>query len=74
MEGSSPFLQEATVGHLVGESVLEGIGALGDESRLIKELGRLQLPEFVPQLVLGHSGNCLEQGPRHFWANDRRGL
>ena len=42
MQRPPPLLQEAAVGHLVGEGVLEGVLVLGKEPRLVQELGRLQ--------------------------------
>ena len=39
------LLQEAAVGHLLGEGVLEGILDLGEEACLVEELGRLQMGE-----------------------------
>jgi hypothetical protein len=38
MERASPLLQEAAVGDLVGESMLEGIDTLGAKTRLIEKL------------------------------------
>ena len=38
-----PLVQQTTIRHLVGEGVLEGVGALGKQAGLVEELGRLQL-------------------------------
>jgi hypothetical protein len=38
MERASLLLQEAAVGDLVGESMLEGIDTLGAKTRLIEKL------------------------------------
>ena len=38
-----PLLQEAAVGHLLRQGMLEGIGRLGEEARLIEELGGLEV-------------------------------
>ena len=74
MQPPPPLPQEAGVGDLVRQGMLEGIDALRDKARLIEELGRLQPLDFVSQLILGHSGDCLQQGPRHLEADDRRSL
>ena len=44
MQGPPPLLQQAAIGHLLGEGVLEGIGEAGS-SRLIEELGGLEMAE-----------------------------
>src|SRR3990172_3382390 len=36
VEGASPLLKQASVGHLVGEGVLEGVLELGEEARLLE--------------------------------------
>jgi hypothetical protein len=43
MQDAPPLLQEATVGDLMGESMLESEFALGEEARLVEELGGLQV-------------------------------
>ena len=45
MERAPPLQQETAVGHLVGEGVLEGVRELGEEARLVEELGRLEVRE-----------------------------
>src|SRR4029450_4452399 len=69
-----PLQQEAVVGHLVGESVLEGIGKVGEEARLIEELGRLQAGEALTQVHLGHPGDGVKQRVRDVRAKQCRGL
>ena len=41
VQEAPPLQQEAVVGHLVREGMLEGIDLLGDKARLVEELGRL---------------------------------
>ena len=41
VQEAPPLQQEAVVGHLVREGMLEGIDPLGDKARLVEELGRL---------------------------------
>jgi hypothetical protein len=43
VEYPPPLQQEAAVGDLMGEGVLEGVLVLGKEARLVEELGRLQV-------------------------------
>jgi hypothetical protein len=38
-----PLLEETAVGHLVGEGVLESVLPLGEQARLVEELGPLEL-------------------------------
>ena len=45
VEAPPPLLQEAAVGYLVGEGVLEGVGEFGEEARFIEEFGGLQVRE-----------------------------
>jgi hypothetical protein len=47
-----PLLEEATVGHLVGEGVLEGVLPLGEQACLIEELGPLELRQTAVQRLL----------------------
>ena len=52
MERAPPFLEQRFVGHLLGEDMLEGVRVLGELTRLIEELGRLQGDHTVAQLSL----------------------
>jgi hypothetical protein len=45
MQRPPPLLQETLVSHLMGERMLKGIFDLGEEARLIQELGSLQMRE-----------------------------
>ena len=56
-----PLLQQAAVGHLVGEGVLEGVFELGEEARLVEELGGLQVGEAQAERLLGQLGDGLQQ-------------
>ena len=69
VEHPPPLLQEAAVGHLVGQGMLEGVLALGKEARLVQELGRLQVRQATVERCLGQLGNGLEQGQGHLRAN-----
>jgi hypothetical protein len=69
-----PLQQQAAVGYLVRQGVLEGVLRLGEQARLIQEFCRLQVCQAAVQCRLGHVRNGLEQGERHVRANYRSGL
>jgi hypothetical protein len=69
-----PLLEEAVVGHFVGEGVLEGIGMLREEARFVEEFSGLKLPQTPVQRLLGRIGNGVQQGPGHLGANHGGGL
>jgi hypothetical protein len=71
MERPPPLQQEAAVRHLLGEGVLEGVGVLGQEPRLVEELRRLEVRQGTVQGVLGQLGHRVQQRERHVRANDR---
>ena len=74
VQHAPPLQQQAAVGHLVREGMLEGVLALGKEPRLVEKLGRLEVCQAAMQRVLGQLGKSLEQGEGHLSANDRSGL
>ena len=74
MQRPPPLLQEATVGHLVGQGMLEGVLTFRKEPRLVEKLSRLEMREAAVHSVFGHLGNSLQQRQGHLDANDRRGL
>ena len=59
---ASPLLEETAVGHLVGQGVLEGVFPLGEQARLVEELGPLELRQAAVQRLLREVGNGLQQG------------
>jgi hypothetical protein len=69
MERTSAFLEEAAIGDLVGQGMLEGEFALGEEPRLIEKLGGLQVGKAVVEYLLGHVGNGLQEWQGHLGAN-----
>jgi hypothetical protein len=69
-----PFQQEAAVGYLVRQGVLEGVFQLGEQARLIQKLRRLQVRQAAVQRRLGYVGNGPQQGEGHVRANHRSGL
>jgi len=55
----SPLVEEAAIGDLVGQGVLEGILALGEQARLVEELCSLELCQAAVQRFLREVGNGL---------------
>ena len=45
MEHPPPLVQQAAVGDLLRQGVLEGVGQLGEQTRLVQELGVLKMRE-----------------------------
>ena len=45
VERAPAILEQAPVGHLVGERMLEGVLEIREEARLVQELGRLEVGE-----------------------------
>ena len=67
-----PLLEQAAIGHLVREGVLEGVLPLGEQPRLVQELRRLEVREASVQLPSsGTLGNGLQQRQGHLCADDR---
>jgi hypothetical protein len=54
--------------------MLEGILPLGEQPRLVEELGSLELRQAAVQRVLREVGDGLQQGQRDFVTHDGRGL
>ena len=61
----------AAVGDLVGQGVRERVLELGEQARLVEELGGLELPSRAARL-LRLVGDRLEERERHVLADDRR--
>ena len=74
MQRPPSLLQQATVGDLVRQGVLEGVLAFREEACLIEELGRLEVREATMQNLLRQFGNGLQQRQGYLDADDRRGL
>jgi hypothetical protein len=69
-----PLQQEAAIGHFVRQGVLESVVLLGEQTRLIQKLHRLQMHQAAVQCRLGHVRNGPQQREGHLRANDRRSL
>ena len=74
VKGAALLAQEAAVGHVVGERVLEGVLDLGVEPRLVQQLGRLQPRKALAQGALLGARDGAQQWQRHLVADDGRGL
>ena len=69
VKDTAPLLEEAAVGHLVREGVLEGVFDLGEEACFVEELGGLQAAEPAAQLALEARA---QKGDAGFWdAHDK---
>jgi hypothetical protein len=69
-----PLLEQRLVGHLLGKGVLEGVLVLGEEARLVQELGSLQMGEAQAEQLLRPLGNSLQERQGHLVADDSGGL
>jgi hypothetical protein len=69
MQRAPPLVQQAAVGHLVGQSVLEGILMGGKEPYLVQQFCRLEQRQATMQDVLGQLGNGMQQWQGHLGAN-----
>jgi len=67
MQGAASLVEKALIGDLVREGVLEGVLDLGEQARLVDELGPLKPG---PKLILCQIGDGMEQRRRHILAND----
>jgi hypothetical protein len=74
VERASAFVKEAPVGHVVSERVLERVGRVRDEGRLVQELGELEAREAIGQGVRGSPGDRREHRDRDVRADDRGDL
>ena len=59
-----PLQQEAAVGHLVRQGMLEGVFRLGEQAGLIQKLRRLQVRQAAVQRRLGQSRQWPGAGAR----------
>jgi hypothetical protein len=67
-------LQQAAVGHFVRERVLERIFELTTKTRLVEELGRLEVRQPPVQAVPWQIRDGLQECERHVLADDRAAL
>ena len=62
VEGAPPLLQQAAVGNLMGERVLEGVFEVGKETRFIEELAGLQVRDRISSSASGRSAIACRTG------------
>src|SRR5215470_3051452 len=74
MERASPPLEEAAVGHLVSQRVLECVLELGEQTSLIEKLCCLQASERLSDHLLRLFDDRFEQRERHVLADYGRCL
>ena len=74
MECPSLFLEEAAVGHLLGEGMLEGVDQLGEQARLVQELGVLEMGETQAERLFRQLHHGLEEGQGDLCTHNRCGL
>src|SRR5215467_325975 len=74
MQHAPPFLQEARLGHLVGQGVLELVPVLREEPPLVEETSRFEPNKPRAQLLVGGLADFSEQGNRDVPTNHRRRL
>ena len=72
VERPPPVPEQALVGYLVGQRVLERVLEIREKARLIEELRRLEAAETAAQLVLAAFGDGREERERYVLAHDRR--
>src|SRR5262249_22170112 len=74
MEHPPSLVQQAPIGHLLGEGVLEGVDQLGKQARLVQELGVLEMRETQAEPLFRQLPHSLEEAQRDLRPHDRRGL
>ena len=67
-------LEQAPVGHVVGQRVLEGVFEIGKEPRLVQKFCGTKLAQAPAQCLLGYLGDSLQEPKGHIFADDRGGL
>jgi hypothetical protein len=69
VEGTAALLEQAAVGHVEGQRVLERVLHVGEETGLVHEFGRLQVVQAPAQLIVRDVGHGLHQGERNVLAD-----
>src|SRR5262245_14977549 len=62
VERTPPFLKQASISHILGERMFEGIDELWKEARFIEEFSRLEVSQTRVESGLGQVSNGLQQG------------
>src|SRR5262245_21919696 len=74
VQGAAPVVQQAPIRYFLSQRVLERVDWLGEEARLVQELGCLEVHETPPKVLLAHLGDGLEGAVRHVLPKNRRRL
>ena len=74
VEVTAPVGEEAPVGHLMRERVLEGVLEVGEEARLVDELGRLKVSQPATERLLVLVRDRLEESEGNVLPDDRGNL
>ena len=69
-----PLVEQAPVGDLVGQRVLEGVLEVREEARLVEELGGLEVGEAAAERSSDCSAMAWRRREGHVLADDRGGL
>jgi hypothetical protein len=70
MQGPPSFQEQAPVGDVVGQGVLEGVFEVRKEARLVQELSSLEVRESLAQAVFGYVRDGLHEREGHVLPND----
>jgi hypothetical protein len=74
VQRAAPVLEQAPVGHVVREGVLEGGFRIREQARLVQELRGLDPGEAAMKLFIGRVDNGAKQDEGHVLADDGRRL
>ena len=69
MESPPLLLEEALVGHIVRQRVLESVLEIGKKLGFIEELSRLQVSQRQPNVLIAQLRDSLEQRERDVFAD-----
>jgi len=74
MQVTATLVQQAAVGDLLGERVLERVFGIGEQTALVQEFGGGETPQHARNVRLAEIGHRAEQLERHVFAHDGSGL
>src|SRR4029450_9348352 len=74
MKHPPPLLEETAVGHFLSEGVFKGVDQLGEQTRLVQELGVLAIRETQAELLFRQLPHGLKERQRDLRPNDCGGL
>jgi hypothetical protein len=74
VERAPTIVEETVVGNVMRESVTERVLDVGEELRLVEELGGLEMSHALPKTLLWQFRNPLKKSEWDVFADDRRSL